>query len=396
MNSSSSPELFSEKKSKTPKIIFFLILCALLGFFIWKINKPEAQAPKGDRSIPVKTGTAKLQNVPYYLSGLGTVLSPNQVTIRAQVDGELTAIHFTEGQTVNKGDLLAEIDARPFQAALKQTKAQKANIQAQLSLAQLQLERSAKLLKDDAVSQQEVDQQAASVAQLKASIESADADIEAATVKLGYTKIVSPLTGRVGIRHVDTGNIISASDMTGLVTITQIDPIEVLFTLPQNALSQIDPNNVKLPVAVFDKDGGKMIAEGSLETIDNQIDAATGTIKLKALFENKSGTLWPGQHVTARLQRQIQENALVIPVQALQIGLDNNFVYRVKADESVEVVPITTLFQDQAIAVIGEGLKENDIVVTDGQMRLTNGAKITTAEKKPDDQKDNKKRATDK
>lgn len=375
------------KSGSSLKFIMWLLIGAGLTFLLWKISRPAPEENKEQRPIPVKTAKAELKNIPYYLSGIGTVMSPNQVVIRAQVGGELMALHFTEGQTVNKGDLLADIDPRPFEAELNMAKARKINIQAQLNLAKKILDRNNSLLKGDAISQQEVDEQVASVAQLAASLQEADASIAAAEVNLGYTKILSPISGRVGIRRVDAGNIVSANDTEGLVTITQVNPIQILFTLPQTALSQINTSGEQLPVAALDKDGGKIIANGKLETIDNQIDIGTGTIKLKASFDNVSGALWPGQHVTARLQRQIQENALVIPVQALQIGRDNNFVYRVKADKSVEIVPVQIIFQDTKLAVIGEGLSDGDMIVTDGQVRLKDGAKISTAEKnetKPD------------
>lgn len=375
------------KSGSSLKFIVWLLIGAGLAFLLWKISRPAPEENKEQRPIPVKTAKAELKNIPYYLSGIGTVMSPNQVVIRSQVGGELMALHFTEGQNVDKGDLLADIDPRPFEAELNMAKARKINIQAQLNLAKKVLDRNNTLLKSDAISQQEVDEQVASVAQLAASLQEADASIAAAQVNLGYTKILSPISGRVGIRRVDAGNIVSANDTEGLVTITQVNPIQILFTLPQTALSQINMSSEQLPVAALDKDGGKIIANGKLETIDNQIDIATGTIKLKASFDNASGALWPGQHVTARLQRQVQENALVIPVQALQIGRDNNFVYRVKADKSVEIVPVQIIFQDTKLAVIGEGLSEGDIIVTDGQVRLKDGAKISTAEKnetKPD------------
>lgn len=388
------PSPHTSSKGLSRFIILFLLVC-VLGFIIWKLqDKDEEKGSKGgDRPIPVKTAQVTRQNVPYYLSGIGTVISPHQVTIRPQVEGELMSLHFAEGQTINKGELLAEIDPRPFEAALKQAEAGKGSIAAQLQLAETELTRNAKLLESDAVSRQEVDTRKANVAELKAQLLSADAAIAAAQVNLGYTKILSPVTGRVGIRSVDPGNIVSATDT--IVTITQINPINVIFTLPQNAIGEINSftteQDEKMPVTVYDRDKGKELAAGHLETVDNAIDSATGTIKLKSVFENANNALWPGQHVTARLQHEVKDNALVIPVKALQLGRDGNFVFRVKEDKSVENIPVKVSFQDDDIAIINEGLNENEVVVVDGQMRLKPGSKITTADPSKDGNKDSKK-----
>lgn len=362
--------------------ILALLAVLLAGLLYWLNRKPEETA-KPEPVVQVTVAEVRQENIPLYLSGVGTVLSPHNVLIRPQVDGELIAVHFNEGQMVNQGDLLAEIDPRTIQAALNQAVAEKGRIEAQLKLAQANLARSKTLRQADAVSAQTVDEQQAAVNELQAAIVSAQAAIASSQTQLSYTKIISPVTGRVGIRQIDPGNIVRASDTTPIVTVAQIHPIAAIFSLPQSDLARLQSalQQKNPPVDAFVSDGGKLLASGTLEVVDNQVDPATGTIRLKAFFENENNQLWPGQLIVARLRQAVQQNASVVPVQAVQRGQKGDFVFRI-VENKAQTVPVKVTFENSEIAVI-DGLKPGEKVVIDGQMRLEDGAtvKIATSDK---------------
>ncbi len=359
-------------------------LCTLFGGLIWWIVQPREEKKPVNPPVPVKLATVEARDVPQFLTGIGNVESKASVVIRAQVDGQLMAVHFTEGQQVKQGALLAEIDDRPLKAELAQLKAQAASTRAELVTAQADAARYANLLKEDAIARQLVDQQKAKAAQLQAALEAALANAQAAEVRLSYTKITSPVSGRVGIKRVDPGNIVRAADAEGIVTVAQIDPIDVVFTLPQGALPQLQSAEGSKPVEAFDKQGGTVLATGTLSTIDNQVDAASGTIRLKAEFANAEGKLWPGQLVVARLQAALLRQALVVPVSAVQRNVEGTFVYVAQGD-AVQRKPITVGFEDTAIAVITEGLNVGEEVVIDGQSRLKADSKIRRADARSQD-----------
>ena len=320
------------------------------------------------------------RDVPRYVSAIGAVLSLHSVMIRPQIDGILTQLLVKEGQSVKAGDLLATLDDRSIQASLDQANAQLGQNQALLRVAQIDLKRYQLLSVDNGISKQTLDQQQALVNQLKATARGNQAAIAAAKVQLSYTHIHSPVTGRVGIRAVDPGNFLRVSDAQGLFSVTQIDPIAVEFSLPQQQLPTLhDLLEAKTPALVkaFIGDSEHSITplgEGRLSLIDNQVSATTGTIKVKAQFDNPQHTLWPGQLVNVELQTGVEQNALVVPPSVVQRGLDNYFVYRVKGD-GVESVPVRMVYQDTDLNIIS-GVNGGDTLVSDGQSRLKPGSRI--------------------
>ncbi|HEY0708934.1 MAG TPA: efflux RND transporter periplasmic adaptor subunit [Polyangia bacterium] len=356
---------------------------ALLGLVLlgtwWAVGRdnkaPAAPAPP---KVPVTVERVELDDVPHVTSGIGTVTSLHSVTLRSQVDGILTSVLFKEGQTVNKGDLLARIDDRAIVAAVAQAQAQKARNQAELHAAQADLTRFQNLLREEAISRQAIDQQNAKVAQLRATLDANDATIAAERVRLSFTRIVSPVTGRVGLRRVDPGNVVRAADPEGLVTVTQMDPIAVIFTLPQDMLGKVAPllqTTGGAPVTAFDRDQGIEVAKGKLAMIDNQIDAASGTFRLKAEFPNPDGRLWPGQFVAVRLNTGRTPQAMVVSARAVQRGLNGTFVYRVRGGKA-EVAPVTVALETEGRAVLTAGVAAGDEIVIDGQSRLKPGAGV--------------------
>jgi len=328
--------------------------------------------------MPVKVSAATRHDLPISLQGLATVQAFNTVTIRAQVDGQLQKILFKEGQTVHAGDILAEIDARGFQAAVDQALAKKAQDEAQLANIQLDLKRYSALVEQNYVARQQFDSTKAQLDQLSAAIEGDKAALASARVTLGYATIRSPIDGRAGIRQVDVGNILRAADATGIVTIAQTKPISLLFTLPEDSVQKLLKAMANGPVSVeaLSRDGAERLDEGVLETLDNQIDTTTGTVRLKATMPNKPGRLWPGQFVTARLQAEILPHVLVIPSKAVQHGPQGNFAFVVKDDNTVEARPLTLGENGQDLTVVTEGIAEGERVVTDGQYRLQTGSHV--------------------
>ncbi len=311
------------------------------------------------------------------LEGLGQAQAFNTVTVRARVDGQIVKIGFKEGQMVNEGDLLAQIDPRPFQAALDQAAAKKAQDQANLANAKLDLTRYATLAKQNFATQQQLDTQNALVAQLTASIAADSAAIEAARVQLDYTTIRAPIAGRTGFRLIDRGNLVSGAQQTGIVSIVQLQPIAVVFPAPQEEVDRINQALASgAPEVTVMNPSGAKIATGRLTISDNQVDAATATIKLKAEFENKDNALWPGQAVTTALTLGVDKNTLVVPAEAVQRGENGLYVYVVDDQNRAVVRPVKVAHQNVAIATIADGLKEGERVVTVGQFLLQPGAQV--------------------
>ena len=322
---------------------------------------------------------AQRRDLPVYLDGLGSVEAFNTVTLKSRVDGQMMEVRFKEGQEVQKGDLLAIIDPRPFEVALAQAQANLAKDQAQLTDAKLNATRYSQLTKDGIIPQQQYDTQVALTNQLQAAVAADQAQTDSAKLNIDYSHITAPVDGRVGLRLVDPGNIVHASDQNGLLVITQMQPIAVIFTLPEDDLTAVN-NRMRtgstLQVKALSRDNGTEIASGTLLTIDNKIDQTTGTFRLKAVFDNKDRALWPNQFVNARLLIDIKKNANIIPAAAIQRGDQGTFVYRVKSDNTVEVVPVTVGITEGTVSAIDSGLSPNDLVVTDGQDRLRAGVRV--------------------
>jgi multidrug efflux system membrane fusion protein len=338
--------------------------------------KPESrpQVPP----VPVTVAAVTRQDVPLLLEGIGTVQPLNIVTIRSRVDGELQKVLFTEGQEVKTGDPLAQIDPRPFQAALDQSIAKKAQDEAQLANAQRDLERYEALARKDFSSRQQSDTQKSQVAQFQALVQADQASIDNARVQLDYTSIRSPIDGRVGFRLVDQGNIVRAADATGIVVVTQTHPISVVFTLPESEVHGVAEAMARGPmkVSVKSRDNGKHLADGVLKLIDNQIDETTGTIRLKAEFDNTENSLWPGEFITAQLLLRTDEKVLTVPSNAVQRGPNGLYVYVVKPDNTVELRPVQAARLEQTLAVISSGIDEGERVVVAGHLKIQPGAAV--------------------
>ena len=328
-------------------------------------------------AVPVTLGMSERKDVPVYLSGLGVVQASNTVTVHVRVDGELTRVHFVEGQDVKAGDLLAEIDPMPFEAALEQAVAKKGTDAAQLANARRDLERYTALLPRQDVPRQTYDTQRALVAQLEATIKADEAVIKAAEVQLRYTRITAPLSGRTGMRLVDQGNIVHAADPGGLVVITQLQPISVVFTLPQAELGDITREMKAGTLTVgATAPGGKVLDEGTLLLVDNMIDQATGMVRLKATFPNEKHALWPGQFVNGRLLLRTLHGAVTVPSRAVQRGPDGMYVYVVNADSTVRMQPVGVARMEGGTAVIEKGLDAGVPIVVSGQYRLEPGTRV--------------------
>jgi multidrug efflux system membrane fusion protein len=340
----------------------------------------QQAAPPG---VPVQIALTKREDVPVTLRNIGAVQAFQSVLIRARVDGTLDKVLFSEGQDVKAGQVIAQIDPRPYAAALAQAGAKKAADEANLANAQRDLARYSSLASSSFASRQQVDTQLALVAQYQANIKGDDAAIDSARLNLDFTSITSPIEGRTGLRLVDAGNLIHATDTTGIVTITQIQPIAVLFTLPQDTLPQIQSSMAagKLPVLAYTSDDKQLLATGQLLTTDNTIDQTTGTIRLKAVFANKESKLWPGQFINVRLTLGTLKSALTVPSVAVQRGPSGLYVYVIKPDNTAAVQPIDIAQDDGQVAVIAKGLDDGVQVVTAGQSRLQNGTRVaaTTA-----------------
>jgi membrane fusion protein, multidrug efflux system len=318
------------------------------------------------------------QDVPVYLTGLGSVTAFNTANIKSRVDGQIMEVNFKEGQNVKKGDMLILIDPRPYQAALDQMQAQLFRDQAQLRDAKLNLDRYTTLIPSGSIAQQQVDTQKALVDQLDGTVRTDQAQIETAKLNIVYCHITAPFEGRVGLRQVDPGNIIHAADTNPMLILTQLQPIAVIFTLPEDVLPSVSKHmqNTTLEVDAFNRDDQTKLATGKLLTIDNQIDQTTGTAKLKAVFDNKDNALWPNQFVNTNLLLETRKNSTVLPTAAILRGPQGTFVYLVKPDKTVEARPVTVSLAQGNTTAVSAGVNPGDTVVTDGQDKLQSGSKI--------------------
>ena len=356
-------------------------LLAAASVITWYIEKrtPESSANSAaPQGIPVTAGQAEARNVPVEDEGLGTVQAFNTVSVKSRVDGQITQVLFQEGQEVKAGDPLFQIDPRPFQAALQQAQANKQKDEAQLHSAQLDLARYQKLAPTGFSTRQQLDQQTGLVGQLQGAVSADQAQIEAAQLNLDYSLVRSPIEGRTGRRMIDVGNVIQTAQNVPLVTITQLRPIFVSFTVPAERLDQIRANQAKaaLTVVAYGMDDKTKLAEGKLTLIDNQVDTTTGTIRLKATFENADERLWPGEFVSARLIVSTREDAVVVPAQTVMHGPQGSYIYVIKPDDTVERRTVQVAMTEDNRAVIEKGLARDERVVVEGQYRLTEGVKV--------------------
>jgi len=341
--------------------------------YVAQAPQPKNAAP----AIPVIASTVRRADVPIYMSGLGTVQAFNSVLVKSRMDGQIVKIHFTEGKDVHAGDVLVEIDPAPFEAALAQAQANKLKDQAQLDNARLDLERMSRLAATNAVPKQQLDTARAMVAQLEATIKADQAAIDMAQNQLNYSRIRSPIDGRAGTRLVDAGNIVRATDSTGIVIINQLHPIFVNFALPADSLAQIRTKLKDGDVKVIAQDSnGADLTAGTLTVIDNQINPATGTINYKATFGNEDEVLWPGRFVNVRVEVDVRRNVVAVPVTAVQQGPDGPYAFAIGQDRVVQKRPIKVGVLDKTMAVIDDGLQPGDLVVTDGQYRIQAGSRV--------------------
>jgi membrane fusion protein, multidrug efflux system len=380
----------SRRRSIVTAVVALAVIGGSLAFW-WQPGR--TQAPRGGRGfgddgpVPVIAAAVRKADVPVYLDGVGTIKALNTVTVRPQVDGRLLSVNFVEGQNVQRGFVLAQIDPVTYQAAYDQAVAKKAQDEATLANARIDLERYNRLVATNSVPRQQLDTQKATVAQLEAQVKLDQAVIDNAKAVLDYTNVIAPIDGRTGIRLVDQGNYVRAADPTGLVVITQLQPISVLFTLPQQQLGEVNRAAARrtLPVEVLGSDNKTGVEKGELKVVDNQVDQTTGTIKLKAEFPNRELQLWPGQFVNVRLLINTLEQVVVAPTAAVQRGPNGTFVYVVQPDNKVAIRSIAVSQQDETLSVIDNGLQPDERVVTTGFARLTAGAEVavTNAESVP-------------
>jgi multidrug efflux system membrane fusion protein len=372
---------------RTVAVVIVLLVLGGLGYVVWTSlqQKQAAGRARLDQSVPVLAATPRIKDVPVYLDGVGAVRALNNVLVRPQVDGKLISINFVEGQDVKKGDVLGEIDPVIYKAQLDQAVAKKAQDEALLANQRLDLVRYQQLAAANAGSKQQYDTQRAVIAQQEALVDADQAAIDNARAMLGYTKIIAPLSGRTGLRQVDQGNIVHASDATGVAVITQLQPIAVMFSLPQQQIVRVNAASARgaLTVDVFGNDGTTVADTGKLAGIDNQVDPTTGTLKLKAEFPNANLQLWPGQFVNVRLKIDTLAQAIVIPTSAVQRGPTGTFSYIIGDNDSVTAKPVTVTQQNETEAVIADGLSTSDRVVTTGFASLSDGAKVSVGKDEP-------------
>jgi multidrug efflux system membrane fusion protein len=388
-------------RKKSPlKLVISIVLVALIaiaiGWLLTHQSKPAGPGAPGGRrgaggfggrnAITVGTASASIGNIPIQIDALGTVTPPITATVASRIAGNLMAVYFTEGQMVKKGQKLALIDPRPYQVALEQAQGTLARDQAALADAQLDLQRYQTLAKQNSIAQQTVDTQAALVKQDAGVVQTDKAAVDSAKLNLTYTLITAPAAGRVGLRQVDIGNYIPVGSTTGLVVLTQVDPIDVVFTIPEDNVPQITKRQrmgASLPVTVFDRGGGVTLAQGKLSTLDNQIDTSTGTVKAKARFDNGSGALFPNQFVNTRMLVDVLCNAVIVPTTAVRHGSQGDFVYTLQPDRTVKMVIVKTGAGTAENVSILSGLKGSETVITEGGDRLRDGAKVTLPGDRP-------------
>jgi len=365
-----------------------LVLAIIAGVIAWAMLRAPANAPaaKGRggfdpnaRPLPVVAAPARKGNIDVHIDALGTVTPRNMVAVHSRVDGQLMSVAFREGQTVKAGDLLAQIDPRPFEVQLTQALGQMARDQAQLKNAQVDLERYRTLLAQDSISKQQVDTQEALVRQYQGAVQSDQGAIDNAKLQITYARIVAPISGRVGLRQVDPGNMVHASDANGLVTITQVQPITVIYPVPEDNVPRIVKrmqSGQEVAVEAFDRSGKNKLATGRLLTFDNQIDTATGTVKVKAEFPNQDAALFPNQFVNVRMAIETRQDVTLAPTAAIQRGAPGTFVFVVKQDQSVAMTPVKLGATEGENAEVQSGLEPGNLVVVDGADKLRDGSKV--------------------
>src|SRR5947209_8704767 len=373
-------------KSRTIRWVLLAAAIAGLGYFGWQRFHGREQSAQADGqkrapapvAVPVKIAAVEKADFPVYLTGLGTVQGFNTVVVRTRVDGQINKIDFKEGELVKQGDTLVEIDPRPFQAALNQANAKKAQDEANLANANLDLQRFTKL--GEFATRQQTDTQRSTVAQLTAQIAADDAAISNAQTQLDYTQVKSPISGVAGLRQVDVANIGNASTQTGIVTIAQIEPIAVIFTAPEEQLPAINEEQNKQPlkVSALTTDGRKVLSEGTLAVVNNQVDTTSGTIRLKAVFENKNHALWPGQSVSTRLLVTTIKDATVVPDEAVQHGTDGLYAYAVNADNKAELRKLKVTQSVDGRSLVEQGLAPGERVIVAGQFKVQPGSVVAT------------------
>ncbi len=371
-------------RSSIKRLLFLGVAAALI--YVSVFRNPAAPATKSGRSsgpVSVSVAKATLADMDVTIPALGTATASNSVTLRSRVDGELMKVHFEEGAEVRKGDLLLEIDPRPFEVQKLQAEAQLARDAAQLENAKVDLARFSTLLKQDSIPQQQVDTQSALVRQYEAAMKLDDAQVAAAALQLRYTRITAPISGRIGLRSVDEGNIVHASDATGIALITQIRPINVVFSIPQNFIPQVAARMAApepMIAEAIDRDGKTVLATGKVETLDNQIDTSTGTVRLMAEFPNDDDKLFPNQFVNISLKAEHLKGVTVVPVAAVQHGVNGSYLYVVKDGQSVSVRQVETGATENGVTRIVDGISNGDVVVVDGIDKLREGAQIKIAD----------------
>ncbi len=381
------PERSGERRRTNPGLLGAAIGLALLAMAGWWLvahrtgNQKQGALKEspGQFPVPVIAGTAEKKDVPIYLDGLGTIQALNTVTVRARVDGEIKKVAFTEGQEVKAGDLMVQIDDATFKAQYDQAVAKKGQDEALLANAQLDLARYLDLSTKKVISSQQYETQKALVSQFEAAVRTDAAAVQSAKVQLDYTRVAAPIDGRAGMRQIDQGNVVRANDLIGLVVLTQLRPISLLFTLPEQNLGAITRQTKPdegLTVLAVDRDNKTILDTGHLTVIDNQIDSTTGTIRLKATFPNENLQLWPGQFVNARLLLTVQKDGIVVPASVIQRGPQGAFAFVIKADDTVEIRPVKVAQIERGEALIEEHLEVGERVVVDGQYKLQPGSHV--------------------
>ncbi len=389
MNGESSGKIDADIAPKPKRLrwpLFFgaMVAAAAAGGVAYNASSQAQTAAAPPPPTPVKIARAAVFDIPHVVEVVGTVDSLKDTLIRTQVEGVLTAVSFNEGDLVQAGDLLATIDDRPYRAALAAAQAHLARDRAMLAVAERELTRAQTLLKQNVTSIQTVDQQSAEVEQLRATIALDEANVESAAVDLSFTKIYSPTTGRAGLREVDPGNLVRPADASGIASIVQMDPVSVVFSVPQQMLAELKihaRSSNGSGVAILDRGSGQRI-EGKLAAFDNRIGDGTGTARVRAVFDNKDERLAPGAFVSLELQTSVSAEAVVVPKVAVRLGIDGSFVFRVR-DGIAERVPVKTGYGDDDIVVVNEGIQVGDAVVTDGYSRLRPSAKAEIVEEAP-------------